>query len=454
LHTELLSYGLINWVTRGRFLGERHVNMNYQPDDLFIEDDVWNPANAPTGSSYDPGRDCIPTPNLKCPTVRMSGTDVTGLVNWQNQIRTSSTTRNFRIEFPFNGEGTDSTSLSASCRTGRGGPCLPDTLTPAMQANQLNLNFVSHTYSHINLDQNCVSFDTSTTPATCTRYQAVTADQIRTELQKNQEVRARLGLRNYSRDTLVQPDISGLTNPIAMKAAFDFGIRFVISDTSRPEWNNPSPNAGIYSSLAPGLLVIPRHPSNLFFNIYTPGDWVAEYNCFYYKLNPLKCGGASFDRYRYLDQPIDFAGIVEHEADQLVQYLLKWDIDPLMFHQPNTVEYAPGRTLLGDLVNRVLQKYNAMYSLPIRNLREHQVGRLMANRMAFNAAKSAGLSAQLVPCGALNASPTVTLTSPRTVLVPLTGARFGPRVETYGGQTISYIQINAGQTVVVPLTCP
>jgi hypothetical protein len=454
IHSELLSYGIVNWVTRGRFIGERHVSMDYQPDDLFLENDLWNPANAPNSSSYDPGVDCIPTPRLQCPSIRMSGADVAALVNWQNQIRRSRTTPQFRIEFPFNGAGTDSNTLAPSCRTGQGGPCLPDTLTPAIQAHQLNLNFVSHTYSHINLDQNCASFDTSTTPATCTRFQAPTYDQIRTELQRNDQVRVELGLSHYSRDTFVQPDISGLSNPIAMKAAHDFGIRFMISDTSRAIWNNPSPNAGIYSSLEPAILVIPRHPSNLFFNIYSPADWVAEYNCFYYKLNPLKCGGASFDQFRYLDLPIDYAGILDHESDQLVQYLLKWDIDPLMFHQPNTVEYAPGHTLLGDLVNLVLQKYNGMYTLPIRNLREHQVGTQMANRMGFNTAKSAGLSAQMVPCGTPNASPTITITSPRAAVVPLTGVQFGPGAETYGGQSISHIHVNAGQTIVVPLTCP
>jgi hypothetical protein len=454
LHSELLSYGLINWVTNGRFLGERHVNMNYQPDDLFIEDDVWNPANSPSSSSYDPGIDCIPTPTLQCPKVRMSGADITALINWQNQLRSSSTTPNFRIEFPFNGVGTDPTTLSASCKTGLGEACLPDTLTPAVRANQQQLNFVSHTYSHINLDQNCVAYNTSTTPATCTQYQPTSYSQIMTELQQNDQVRNSLGLTNYSRDTLVQPDISGLTSTTAMRALYDFGIRFVISDTSRPAWNNPSPNAGIFSSLQPAILVIPRRPTNLFYNLYNPADWVAEYNCFYHKYNALKCGGTSFDQYRYLDQPVDYQGVLDHESDQMLQYLLKWDVDPIMFHEPNVAQYAPGQTLLGDLVNRVLQKYNSMYTLPIRNMREHEVGAKMADRMGFNAAKSAGLTARMVPCGTPNSVPTITLTSPRAAVVPVTGVRYGSAPETYGGQSISYIQINAGQTVVLPLTCP
>jgi hypothetical protein len=454
LHSELLAYGIINWVTKGRFLGERHVSMNYQPDDLFIEDDVWNPANSPDGLSYDPGADCIPTTTLSCPSVRMSGNDITALVNWQTQLRSSTTTPNFRLEFPFNGEGTDPTSLSPSCRTGQGQPCLPDTLTPAVRASQQNFNFINHTYSHLNLDQNCVSYNTSTTPATCTQWQPVTYAQVTTELQRNHQLRNDLGLTNYFKDALVQPDISGLTNPTTMQAARDFGIRYMISDASRPGWNNPSPNAGIYSPLQSQILVIPRRANNLFFNIYNPADWLAEYNCFYYKLNSIKCGGSSFEQFRYLDQPITYEGILEHESDQLLQYLLKWDIDPIMFHQPNVVEYAPGRTVLGDLVKRLLDKYNSVYTLPIRNMRQHQVGLTMADRMRFNAAKSAGLSAAIVPCGAASAAPTITLTSPVATVVPVTGVRFGNTVETYGGQNISYVDIKAGQTVLVPLTCP
>ena len=41
---------------------------------------------------------------------------------------------------------------------------------------------------------------------------------------------------------LVCPEISGLTNPAALSAAWDVGIRFLVSDTSRAGWDNPAPN--------------------------------------------------------------------------------------------------------------------------------------------------------------------------------------------------------------------
>ena len=54
LHSELLSYGVVNWVTSGLFLGERHVNVAAQVDDLLIDSDIWDPvANSDlTGRTY------------------------------------------------------------------------------------------------------------------------------------------------------------------------------------------------------------------------------------------------------------------------------------------------------------------------------------------------------------------------------------------------------------------
>ena len=42
VHSQVLSYGLVNWVTRGVFIGERHVNLGVQVDDLFIDSDMWD----------------------------------------------------------------------------------------------------------------------------------------------------------------------------------------------------------------------------------------------------------------------------------------------------------------------------------------------------------------------------------------------------------------------------
>jgi hypothetical protein len=44
LHTLSLGYGIVNWVTKGLYVGQRVVNLTAQPDDVLIADDMWSPS--------------------------------------------------------------------------------------------------------------------------------------------------------------------------------------------------------------------------------------------------------------------------------------------------------------------------------------------------------------------------------------------------------------------------
>jgi hypothetical protein len=387
-----LSYGVVNWATKGLFLGERHVNTAYQEDDIFIDDDMW---------------DIAAKSDLTGLTFRMSGADYQALINWQTALQNANAnTRNFRIEHAFNGEGTT-------------GIYTPDTLTPAVKANSGVFNWVNHTYTHPNLD-------------------TISQTEARTELTQNDTFATRtMRFARYFKDTMVQPDISGLNNPNFLLAAKNFGIKYIISDTSQPAWNNPSPNTGFYSTYQPSILIIPRRPSNLFYNLRTPAEWVSEYNC-YYGPNATCANGA----WKYWDHDLSYAEILDKESTVLLSYLLAWDIDPLMFHQPNLGAYDGTHSLFGDLVNATMAKYNAAYKLPIRNLRQHEVGIAMAQRMTYN---TSGVKASVVPCS------TMTLTSPKSVLVPVTGVVYGTNREVYGGQNISYVQLSPNVPVTLPV---
>jgi hypothetical protein len=323
----------------------------------------------------------------------------------------STNTSGFRLEMAFNGEGAS-------------GLYNPDMLTPAIITNSAPFNWLSHTYAH-------PSFDA---PATYT--------DILQELILNHNVAVnQLRLSNYYSISLVQPDISGLYNPDFFRAAKDFGIRYIIADTSRVGWNNPSPNAGFYSPLEPSILIIPRRPTNLFYNLSTPAEWVSEYNCYYGPSGT--CAGGTF---RYWDRNLTYAEILDKESDMLLQYLLKWDVDPLMFHQANLRAYDGVRSLLSDLIDATLAKYNRMVTLPIRSDPQHVIGARMANRMAYN---SAGARGVLVPCANVTLS-----VANSAATVPVTGIAYGPNTETYGGQSISYLPIAPGANVTVPLSCP
>ena len=60
-HTLLLGYGIVNWVTKGVFLGERKIYMTAQPDDVFIPDELWDPATNTTPGGNLRYRNTAPT---------------------------------------------------------------------------------------------------------------------------------------------------------------------------------------------------------------------------------------------------------------------------------------------------------------------------------------------------------------------------------------------------------
>lgn len=398
LHSELLSYGLVNWVTRGVFLGERHVNLDVQVDDLFIDSEMWDvDANTElTGHRY-----------------RLDADDFANAIAWQNAIRSRPGLSEFRLEFAFNGEGTDPSIWE-------GDPLLPngDTLTPAVRAGQANFSFVNHTYSHENLD--LTNYDTALAQITL-----------------NQQVAATLGLTHYDPESFVQPDVSGLTNASFLQAAFDRGIRYLISDASRPEWANPSPNAGFYATGQPEIFIAPRRANNLFFSLRTPEEWTDEYNWFYW------LGSPSSSQWKFWADPQTFEQIMDHESDNLLSYMLRWDLDPWMFHQANLGGYDGARTLLGDLLGATFDKYASVYNLPVRNVTEKQAGQLMKQRMGYDAS---GVEGTLVPCQS------ITLSVTQSAVVPLTGVATGAS-ETYGGQAISSVPVSAGTPQTIPVSC-
>jgi hypothetical protein len=398
LHSQLLSYGLINWVTRGVFLGERHVSVNVQIDDLLIESDMWdvNANTDTTGLRY-----------------RLDGPDFQNIVNWQSSIRSRPNFGSFRMEWAFNGEGADPEMWEDDPLTPNG-----DTLTPAVRNLEQNFNFVTHTLTHANLD-------------------AISYADAALELTQNHQWALNLGLTNYDTDAMVQPDISGLANPNFQQAAFDYGIRYFISDASRPEWSNPTPNAGFYSQFQPQILIIPRRANNLFYSLRTPTEWVDEYNWFYW------LGSPSTSPWKIWPTEQTFAQIVDHESNDLLSYMMRWDLDPWMFHQANLGRYSGNDFLLGDLLEATFDKYAAVYNLPVRNLTQKQAGELMARRMTYDAS---GVDGTLTPCE------NIKLTVANTAVVPLTGAASGT-TETYGGQTISNVPVTAGTVKTIPVTC-
>jgi prealbumin domain-containing protein len=120
-NAQLLRHGMLNWVTRGVYLGYQRNYLEMQVDDLFLGDDIWNPATHTT--DYDPAH-----------AVRMTGADVTKAVAWSNA-------NHLRIDFVYNGGGSQQFSPNGN-----------DPLLAAVKANKSAFGFINHTWDHPNLD--------------------------------------------------------------------------------------------------------------------------------------------------------------------------------------------------------------------------------------------------------------------------------------------------------------
>ena len=379
LHNQLFSYGVINWVNKGLFLGERHVYMSAQIDDLFIPDTRWTAQTACGTNLNDTGVE-----------LRIAGADLKSVIAWQERLRQYPNTPNLRLTMAFNGSGAD----------------VRDGLTRTAKNDQDKLYWVNHTFDHPNLDE--VDAQTAT-------------DQITL----NNDIASTLGFSRYSIENLVTPEVSGLTNPLMLHAAYSTGVRYVVTDTSKPGYSNPSPNVGIYNSIEPGIYMIPRRPNNLFFNVATPSDWTAEYNCLYEG---------------FWGRKLSYDDILEKESQNLLSYMLLGDIDPWMFHQTNLKLYDGAHTLITDLLDRTLAKYNGYFRLPLLSPAMDDVGRRMKEREVFN---TADVVATL-------GSTSLTLAAATDVTVPITGLRIAG-AEQYGFQSIARVQVPAGGSVTIPL---
>jgi hypothetical protein len=131
---QLLRHGMLNWVTRGVFLGYQRNYLELQVDDLFLGDDAWDPATHTT--NYDPAA-----------ASRMTAADVAQAVAW-------SKSRGVRIDFAFNGGGSELYKTDNNTTT--------DPLANAFAdpATRNAFGYVNHTYDHPNLDCSTASFIT------------------------------------------------------------------------------------------------------------------------------------------------------------------------------------------------------------------------------------------------------------------------------------------------------
>src|SRR5262249_55005621 len=151
--------------------------------------------------------------------------------------------------------------------------------------------------------------------------------------------------------------------------------------------------------------------------------WTSEYNALYHN---------------FWGRDLTYAEILDKESDVLLQYMLRGEVDPWMFHESNLRAYDGIHLLLGDLLDQTLAKYGRILTLPVRSLTQTGLGEWTAQRMQYDAA---GVSGLISP-----SQGTITITATNPAVVPVTGL-CSESSEAYGGQCISHLEVGAGQSV-------
>jgi hypothetical protein len=402
VHGLALEYGLVNWVSRGLFLGKKRAYLTPQVDDVFIEDDMWNTTTHRNNPELD-GVD----------TFRITGSDVDQLVRWQTGFRAKLPTGSRYISvMAFNGAGTQSSEY-------------PDkTLLAEALSAGVNLTWLNHTWDHTSLD-------------------LMTRAAARDEVTQNCKLAEQYKLNGFACSELVTPDMS-VAGAEAMLGILDAGVRYIVSDSSItaevaaargvPPGDNPSFNVGRLNAIDARIYETPRHPTSIFYDVATRAAEVDEYNTIYRS---------------YWGRDLTYDELINVEASFGLHYLLIGDIDPLMFHQPNLkseIVDGTSHSLFGDWIEASATQFAALVKLPILTLPEREIAGAMQARAAFNAC---GATATYVEAGSARR---LELRSSGACVIPVTGvSSTAGVVEVYAGIPTTGVAMTAGATKVLTL---
>jgi len=439
IHSKVLAYEFINWVTQGVFVGARFIHMANHLDDLFLENTLWDPQLKADNPLQ---------------TYRLNSSDVANAVSKQAAFRAAYPTAGaFKLDFAFNGSGAVidpfATTLTAN---------LTEDLVAAMIANKAQFRFINHTFTHADMDKAPVPAN-----APCDYDTFTTVAAIQAEITKNRTVWGLLGLPEQSANNraLVSGNHSGLkdrkctdypelhpamanvqdddvpfdqggANPLFLEAAANAGVDYLASDSSQRAQNVEQYISQYDDGSSQNRLMLPRWPTNIFYNVYRPAELVDEYNHIFHDRfvnagqDPCSIPGA-------ICVPRTYAEILMAEADGALRHMLTFNKWPHFFHQANVAKYDEnGNTLQFDWLNAVFAAYQQLFKLPVKNYPYYLIGNKTEEKLT---AKSATIQATWD-----RTTNQVTLSADKTVPdLPVTGVSDG---ELYGGQLIRLIGVN------------
>ncbi|MEZ4606931.1 MAG: hypothetical protein R2865_09075 [Deinococcales bacterium] len=371
-----MGYDLLKWVSRGVFIGERRMYLNIDVDDWYLASDVWNPSL----NGNDPNQQ-----------YRISGKDAlavrTGMLSLRSRYPQASS---LIYNIAFNA------SLAASARSSCSG-------SPSLEAATLcintSLNWISHTYTHSLMD--FLNYATS-------RY----------EMDQNSAFAQQVGL-SYNAQTLVTGNHSGLgwfkiadgqargwtcqydqvptdeycqfglihSNAEMLRAAADVGIKYLAANRGWYSHTAECDSCGIVHPLDSRIFLVPRWPTNIFYNTGTPDQNVSEFNYLYGPNGIIRDGNGNpfFSSNQTYTQMLDF------EANTALYHILSFSPYPHFFHQENFRQYSTGKSLISDWTDAVLKSYTSYFNLPILSMKWLDFAKLTEERTTFFKSNASGV---------------------------------------------------------------
>ncbi len=401
LHSLAFSYGVINWVTKGVFLGQRQIYLNPQVDDILLGDRLFAPTLP----------QCPADPT--CPVVIGTATDMQALANWQNTKHQDPQVPWFKSAYAFVGLGSTP-----------GFAPIPDTVPAAMTSLASDFGWVTHNWTHGDID--CFAM----VGGACVPE---TLDQAFSEIELNAIFAQSVGIPSDTTG-LVTPFNTGLDDLAFFQAAQQQGITSILTPNGPPSPGTGSP------SIVPSILLIPRDGTYLYADVDSPltgvyGSLPDEYNASFGPNGTT----ATFTSNQTYSQ------IIDNESTLLFQLnMLNYEVFPLAFHMSNSIAYDGTHSLLTDLMDATIAKYEALFTLPIYTLKDmRDIAPILLNRASYN---NSGVTGVYTP------GVSVVLTTTNAAVIPVTGACSQASCPTYGGQMQDSVSMPANSSVTLSLS--
>jgi len=408
-HYTKLNLALANvwfqWATKGIYLGQRRIFFQPEVDDWFIRSEIF-------GNNY---------------MFRLNGTDVENAAMFLRGVpkKVGLAPGSFiKFEPGFNGAGHTNWGLQQNLHEGKD-------LNSYTKKYLGDFHWISHTWSHQNLDWLNADQCPSGKPSSC----RVSKERIQAEIRTNKLFATghaidpkdlveglKVGLKTpagsmfgnntelynlvFSEDAMVTPDISGLyprnynmswwnhfgEYPVrgdfdAIQGIYKEGIRAVVGDDSRRELMNPTSfHHGVMTTMAEygqdGLLIVPRQDINIAYNSNNETTFLFWYN------NQRACQWSV--GLKCEDRDYTFEEAMERQTNLPAYTRLAFRADPFMFHQANVGSFVRPDGSVHSLISywtehslRDILLY--VTGMPITSPKLSQTAQFFRNRMSRDA---------------------------------------------------------------------